>query len=309
LQLSKNYFGIFKAHVDGKVKVPKTKQIRGIQNSSSYGATTQDTVLGNNAGTAITILDDDDASDDNSKDEKNDKDTDDEEKLTLNQRLLSQMAHNLNTLNGTLRNFVSHSTETTNSTNTLLQSIANQLKKSATTIKKYSSTSKTSQLVTGDVQSDSVGGDGQSDSADGDGQSDSVGGDGQSDSADGDGQSDSVGGDGQSDSVGDRRTLAERKELEKSQGEEIDGEKKIDSILIDHAQNSSSKKRRSFQLVDTAYDTFKNKMNEYLAQRIPVRYQNLNFQQMRDEEGPNLGSVLNQIDSKLLTLEIFLAFV
>ena len=126
-----------------------------------------------------------------------------------------------------------------------------------------------------------------------------MGGDGQSDSVGGDGQSDSVGGDGQSGSVGDGSTLAERKELEKSQGEEIDGGKKIDSILIDHAQNSSSKKRRSFQFVDTAYDTFKNKMNEYLAQRIPVRYQNLNFQQMRDEEGPNLGSVLNQIDNKL----------
>jgi hypothetical protein len=38
-------------------------------------------------------------------------------------------------------------------------------------------------------------------------------------------------------------------------------------------------------------------------------YQNLNFQQMRNEDGPNLRSVLNQIDSKLLTLDIFLTFV
>ena len=48
-------------------------------------------------------------------------------------------------------------------------------------------------------------------------------------------------------------------------------------------------------------------MNEYLDQRIPIMYQNLNFQQMRNEDGPNLGSVLNQIDSKLLILDIFLA--
>ena len=32
-------------------------------------------------------------------------------------------------------------------------------------------------------------------------------------------------------------------------------------------------------------------MNEHLKKRIPLNYQNLNFHEMRDENGPNLKSV------------------
>ena len=41
-------------------------------------------------------------------------------------------------------------------------------------------------------------------------------------------------------------------------------------------------------------------MNEHLKNRIPFTYQHLNFQQMKDENVPNLKSVLDEIDSRFL---------
>ena len=39
-------------------------------------------------------------------------------------------------------------------------------------------------------------------------------------------------------------------------------------------------------------------MNEHLKNRIPFTYQHLNFHEMKDENGPNLKSALDEIDSK-----------
>ncbi len=50
--------------------------------------------------------------------------------------------------------------------------------------------------------------------------------------------------------------------------------------------------------MDTEFNKFKDKMNEYLKNRIPFTYQHLNFHEMRDENGPNLKSVLDEIDSR-----------
>ena len=72
---------------------------------------------------------------------------------------------------------------------------------------------------------------------------------------------------------------------------------KIDEILIEAASNPSGQ-RRSFSFVDTDYNKFKDKMNEHLKNRIPLTYQHLNFHEMKDENGPNLKSVLDEIDSK-----------
>ncbi len=43
-------------------------------------------------------------------------------------------------------------------------------------------------------------------------------------------------------------------------------------------------------------------MNEHLKNRIPFTYQHLNFHEMKDENGPNLKSVLDEIDSKFGSL-------
>jgi hypothetical protein len=43
-------------------------------------------------------------------------------------------------------------------------------------------------------------------------------------------------------------------------------------------------------------------MNEHLKSRIPLANQNLNFQQMRNKNGPNLKTVLDDIDSRFILL-------
>jgi hypothetical protein len=48
--------------------------------------------------------------------------SDDEEKLSLNQKLMARMAHNINSFGTTLSNFVSKSVESTNTTSSLLRS-------------------------------------------------------------------------------------------------------------------------------------------------------------------------------------------
>jgi hypothetical protein len=50
--------------------------------------------------------------------------------------------------------------------------------------------------------------------------------------------------------------------------------------------------------VDTDYNKFKDKMNEHLKNRIPLTCQHLNFREIKDENGPNLKSSLDEIDSK-----------
>ena len=73
--------------------------------------------------------------------------------------------------------------------------------------------------------------------------------------------------------------------------------KKIDAILIDAAFNTW----RSFAFLDNQFNKFRDKMNEHLKKRIPLTNQHLNFQQMKDENGPNLKSVLDEIDSKFIS--------
>jgi hypothetical protein len=53
--------------------------------------------------------------------------------------------------------------------------------------------------------------------------------------------------------------------------------------------------------VDTELNKFRDKMNEQIKTRIPLAYQHLNFHEMKDENGPNLKSVLDEIDSKFIS--------
>jgi hypothetical protein len=57
--------------------------------------------------------------------------------------------------------------------------------------------------------------------------------------------------------------------------------------------------RPSFSFVDTKFNKFRYKMNEQLKNRIQA-YQNLNFQQMRNENGANLKSVQDDKDSRFI---------
>jgi hypothetical protein len=106
------------SYVESKTKKNQTDKIRSVQNSSCYGLTTTDVRLGNDEE----VLGDD--AEDEELNENGDKDqvSDDEEKLSLNQKLMSRMAHNINSFGTTLSNFVSKSVESTNTTNSLLRS-------------------------------------------------------------------------------------------------------------------------------------------------------------------------------------------
>ena len=79
---------------------PKTADIRKVQNSSGYGVTATEVVMGND-GDVFTI-DDDAEANEKSQHEEKESDTDDEEKLTLNQKLMARMAHNINSFSTTL---------------------------------------------------------------------------------------------------------------------------------------------------------------------------------------------------------------
>jgi hypothetical protein len=239
--------------------------------------------LGNIAQTSAEAPEDEAGDDDGDDDvgEKNGDDTDDEEKLNMNQKLMAQMAHNLNTLNTTLLNFLSHSAETNNSTNTILQSIAKILKSPSSASKHRN----TQALLSGGDQSGSLGGD-QSGSLGGD-QSGSLGSGDQSGSLGGGDQSGSLGGD-QSGSLGSG-----------GQSGSLGG-----SELSIRSPNEDIPQRQSYKFVDIGYDMFKQKMDEYLQNRIPSAYQILNFHDMRKANGANLGSILNKIDSTLSTLFI-----
>ena len=72
---------------------PKTADIRKVQNSSGYGVTATEVVMGND-GDVLTIEDNAEANEKSQHEEK-ESDTDDEEKLTLNQKLMARMAHNI----------------------------------------------------------------------------------------------------------------------------------------------------------------------------------------------------------------------
>ena len=97
-------------------KKNQTDKIRSVQNSSGYGLTTTDVRLGNDE--EVLDAEDEELNENGDKDQE----SDDEEKLSLNQKLMARMAHNINSFGTTLSNFVSKSVESTNTTSSLLRS-------------------------------------------------------------------------------------------------------------------------------------------------------------------------------------------
>ena len=90
---------------------PKTADIRKVQNSSGYGVTATEVIMGND-GDVLPIGDDAKATEKSQHEEK-ESDTDDKERLNLNQKLMARMAHNINSFSTALSDFVSKSVEST----------------------------------------------------------------------------------------------------------------------------------------------------------------------------------------------------
>jgi hypothetical protein len=106
------------SYVESKTKKNQTDKFRSVQNSSGYGLTTTDVRLGNDEE----VLGDDAEDEELNENGDKDQESDDEEKLSLNQKLMARMAHNINSFGTTLSYFVSKSVESTNTTNSLLRS-------------------------------------------------------------------------------------------------------------------------------------------------------------------------------------------
>lgn len=102
-------------------KKKKTKNIRAIQNGAARALGVDQLEVRNDDPTAYAYANDGDG------DENDGDDDDDEENLTLQQQTLIRMAHGIETLSTVVDKFISHSTLSSNTTNSYLKSLVQKV--------------------------------------------------------------------------------------------------------------------------------------------------------------------------------------